>query len=442
MQITVESTGGLERKMTVVLDGAPIEREFERQLREKARSARLKGFRPGKAPLKEVRRRFGQSLLMDVAVASMKSSFRDAVQQEELQLANAPNFEIDAPLPKPNFTFSATFEVLPEIELGDLSRVRIERPQATVTDADVDAMIETLRAARRQWRPVQRPAQAGDRVTFDLLPSGGEAFDGAGLSLIVDQPFAMPGVAEAVAGTAVGETRRVASKFPEFAADAALRGQEAEFDLTVKEVAQGSLPPLDDAFFAALGVAEGGEERFRQEVRDDLEARLAAAIRAEVRRQALEQIVELHEFDAPRSLIEREIATMGQSLSQQLGARIAAPGDAPELDAALRREAERRVRCGLLLSAIIQRQGLQPDADKVRERVEEIARGYAQPERVAQACYADAKLIGQVESAALEEQAIEHVLDAADVQNVARSCQEVIGGQPPRRGEGADAGAA
>lgn len=413
--------------MTVVLDAAPLEEVFEQKLREAARNVRLNGFRPGKTPLKEVRRRFGPSLRMDAAMASVESGFREALSQENLNPAGTPRFEVEPPQPNQPLTFTATFEVLPDIELGDLSQIRIEREEASVTEADVDAMIEKLRSDRRDWRPVERAAAEGDKVTFDLMPRGEEKFDGAGLALVVGRPFVMPGVADAAAGMAAGATKRVASEFPQFVADASLRGKAGEFELTVTEVAEGILPALDEAFFAALGIAEGGEERFRKEVRDDLESRLAAATRNAVRRQAVERIVNLHDFDAPRVLVEREAAALRQRFPW-----LAEAGEegASEREAAIARQAERRVRASLLVNAIVERQGLMADAAKVRERVEEIARGFEHPEEVVNAYYRDDDLLAQVESATLEEQVVEHVLSVADVQTVARSYQEVMDGRP------------
>lgn len=438
MQVTLENTGNLERRMTVVLDAAPIEEAFEQKLRDAARNVRLNGFRPGKTPLKEVRRRFGPSLRMDAAMESMESGFREALNRESLDLAGTPQFDVEAPRPNQPLTFTATFEVLPEIELGDLSQIRIERDEATVTDADVDAMIEKLRHDRRDWQPVERAAKEEDRVTFDLIPRGEERFDGAGLALVVGRPFVMPGVAEAAAGMAAGEAKRVQSEFPQFVADEALRGKAGEFDLTVKEVAEGIVPPLDEAFFAALGITEGGEERFRQEVRDDLESRLAAAIRGAARRQAVEALVNLHDFDAPKVLVEREAAAVRQRFPW-----LAEAGEegASERAAAINRQAERRVRASLLVNAIVERQGLMADAAKVRTRIEEIARGFEHPEEVVNAYYSDDDLLAQLESATLEEQVVEHVLSVADVQTVTRSYREVMGGGPGTAPEAAAADA-
>lgn len=431
MQVTVESTGALGRRMTVVLPAPPIEEAFEQKLAERARSVRMNGFRPGKTPIKEVRRRFGKALRMETAMASMEAGFHEALREQALNLASTPAFEMGELKANADLEFTATFEVFPEITLADFSQVRVERPAAVVTDADVDDMVETLRANHQTWHPVERPAQKGDRVTADLVPCVNAEFKGDDIVFMVEEAFPMPGIADASNGMSAGETKRVASAFPEFMADESLRGQAADFDLTVKVVAEARLPALDDEFFATLGVTEGGEARFRDEVRADLETRLAAATRGAVRGQVLGQLVTLHEFDLPKALVARESEALGATLEQRLGGRQGEPS--AELQDVIKRQAEQRVRTGLLVNAIVEGEGMSPDAAKVRERVEEIARGYEHPEQVVNAYYRDDGLLGQVESAVLEDQVVERVLAVAQVETVERSYQEVLNPPTPTR---------
>ena len=435
MQVTVENTSALERRMTVVLPASPIEEAFEHKLAERARNVRMNGFRPGKTPIKEVRRRFGKALRMETAMASMEAGFHEALREQALNLASTPAFELGEVKANADLKFTATFEVFPEIALGDFSQLRVEQPAATVTDADVDGMVETLRANNKTWHPVERPAQKEDRVTADLVPRVDAEFKGDDVVFVVEEAFPMPAIADAAAGMSAGETKRVASAFPEFMADESLRGQAADFDLTVKVVAEARLPALDEAFFAALGVTEGGEARFRDEVRADLQTRLAAATRGAVRTQVLGQLVAMHEFELPQALVKRESEALGATLEQRLGGRQGEPS--AELQDVLKRQAEQRVRTGLLVNAIVEREGMTPDAAKVRERVEEIARGYEHPEQVVNAYYRDDGLLGQMESAVLEDQVVERVLAVAQVETVERSYQEVL--NPPAPAPAGDA---
>ena len=453
MQISVENTGGLERRMHVRLDPEPFEEEFGRRLRETARTVRLNGFRPGKIPVKEVRRRFGTSIRAEVAVALMQSSFHDALQQEQLDPAGTPTFDPGDLEAADGFEFTATFEILPQIELGDLARVQVKRPEAEVTDTDVDAMVDRLRKGRTTWSAVERPAREGDRITADLAQCGDGDGDGdfhhEGMSFMAGGDFFFPNVTDAALGMASGETKRITSRFPDAMADEALRGTESEFDLTVREIAEGQVPDLDDAFFASFGVGGAGagteigegsegsegtesrEEAFRAEVRKDMGGRLTATIRTQVATQVMEQMVDLHTFDIPRCLVEERLGQIRSELPQLFGA----DGESPEPpEAAMeiaRREAEKSIREMLLTRAVIEREGLTVDAGKVRGRIEELASSYENPEQVVNWYYSQDTLLQRVESDVLREQVVDYVLSVADVAAVPSSHDDVMAGQAP-----------
>lgn len=458
MQVSVENTGGLERRMHVRLDPEPFEEEFARRLRETARTVRLNGFRPGKIPVKEVRRRFGTSIRAEVAVGLMQSSFQDALNQERLHPAGTPTFDPGDLEAADGFEFTATFEVLPEIELGDLSRVQVKRPEADVTDTDVDAMVDRLRKGRTTWSAVERPAREGDRITADLAQrgkgggeggeeEGGEGgFHHEGMSFVAGGDFFFPNVTDAALGMTAGETKRITSTFPDAMADEALRGSESEFDLTVREIAEGRVPDLDDAFFASFGVggaAEGSEtgedsegtqsseEAFRAEVRKDMGGRLTVAIRTQVATQVMEQMADLHTFEIPKCLVEERLGQIRSELPQLFGA----DGESPEPpEAAMeiaRREAEKSIREMLLTRAVIEREGLTVDAAKVRGRIEELASSYENPEQVVNWYYSQDTLLQRVESDVLREQVVDYVLSVAEVAAVPSSHDDVMSGQTP-----------
>ena len=353
MQVSVENTGALERRLRIQLGPEPLEEELGRRLRETARTVRLNGFRPGKAPVKEVRRRFGKSIRAEVAAELMQSSFHDALESEQLRPAGMPQFEppdLEAP---EGLAFTATFEVLPDIELADLAQVKVRRPEAEVTPADLDAMVERLREGRKTWSAVDRPARNGDRVSADLAQCDGE-FQHEGVTFVAGGEFFFPNVAEAAVEMTAGATKRVTSTFPEVMVDEALRGREAEFDLTVREVSEGHLPDLDDAFFASFDVAEGGEEAFREAVKKDMDGRLSAAIRTQVADQVFERVADLHVFDVPNCLVRERVAQIHAELPQLFGAA-GESRDPPEamLEVA-RREAEKTIRQDLLIRAIVE----------------------------------------------------------------------------------------
>ena len=444
MQVSVENTGGLEHRMHIRLDPEPFEQEFGKRLRETARTVRLNGFRPGKIPIKEVRRRFGTSIRAEVAVGLMQSSFHDALHQEHLHPAGTPTFDPGDLEAEDGFQFTATFEVFPEIELGDLSRLQVKRPEAEVTDADVDAMVDRLRKGRTTWSAVERPAREGDRVTADLAQCGDGDFRHEGMSFVAGDDFFFPNVADAVLGMAAGDTKRIASTFPEAMADESLRGTESEFDLTVREIAEGQVPELDDAFFASFEVGaggEGGEEAFRAAVRKDMDGRLTAAIRGRLASQVMGQMVDLHAFEVPRCLVEERLGQIRSELPQLFGA----DGDSPEPPAAAmeiaRREAEQSIREMLLTRAVIEREGLTVDGGTVRERIEELASSYENPEQVVNWYYSQDSLLQRVESDVLREQVVDYVLSVADVATVPSSHDDVMAVQPTADGPaGADGG--
>ena len=455
MQVSVENTGGLEHRMHIRLDPEPFEEEFGKRLRETARTVRLNGFRPGKIPVKEVRRRFGTSIRAEVAVALMQSSFHEALLQEQLQPAGTPTFDPGDLEAADGFQFTATFEVFPEIELGDLSGVQVKRPEAEVTDTDIDAMVDRLRKGRTTWSAVARPAREGDRITADLAQCGDGDFHHEGMSFIAGDEFFFPNVADAALGMDAGETKRITSTFPDAMADETLRGSESEFDLTVREIAEGQLPDLDEAFFASFEVGAGasaasgeraedsegddsesddseksGEEAFRAEVRKDMGGRLAATIRAQVATQVMEQMVDLHTFEIPNCLVEERLGQIRSELPQLFGA----DGDSPAPPAAAmeiaRREAEKSIREMLLTRAVIEREGLTVDAGRVRGRIEELASSYENPEQVVNWYYSQDTLLQRVESDVLREQVVDYVLSVADVAAVPSSHDDVMAGQP------------
>ena len=428
MQVSVENTGALERKVRIQLEPEPFEEEYGRRLRKTAREVRLNGFRPGKAPVKEVRRRFGRSIRAEVAAELMQSSFQDALQQERLHPAGTPLFDAPDLESTEGLEFTATFEVLPDIELADLAQVKVRRPEAEVTADDLDAMVDRLREGRTTWSAVERPVRKGDRVSADLAECDGE-FRHEGLSFIAGDEFFFPNVAEAALDMAAGDTKRITSTFPAVMADEALRGKEAEFDLMVREVAEGHVPDLDDAFFAAFDVREGGEEAFREAVKKDMDGRLSTAIGTQLADQVLAGLVDLHAFDVPNCLVEERLAQIRSELPQLFGAQ----GESQEPPAAAleiaQREAEKSIREVLLIRAVVDARGLTVDGARVRARIEQLAASYEHPEQVVNWYYSQDALLQRVESDVLKEQVVEHVLSVADVEDVPSSHDAVMAGR-------------
>ena len=425
--------------MHVRLDPEPVEEEFGRRLRKTARTVRLNGFRPGKAPVKEVRRRFGTSIRAEVAVEMMQSSFQEALQAEQLQPAGAPTLDPGDLESTEGLAFTATFEVLPDIEVADLAEVKISRPEAEVTAADVDAMVARLREGRTTWTAVERPAEAGDRIRADLAECGGGDFRHEGMSFVAGEEFFLPNVAEAALGMTRDETKRIVSTFPEAMADEDRRGKEAELDLTVREIEEGRVPDLDEAFFESFGVREGGEEAFREEVKKDMDGRLTNAIRGQLAEQVMARMLDLHAFDVPRCLVAEREQQIRSDLPRLFGME-GGPADLPDVALEMARgEAEKNVREMLLIRAVVERQGLTVDGTRVRAHIEQLAASYEHPEQVVNWYYSQDALLQRVESEVLKDQVVDYVLSVADVATVPSSHDAVMAGPPrtelPEKGE-------
>lgn len=432
LQVSLESTEGLRRRIKVTLPSRSYEDRVAERTRVVAREARVNGFRPGKMPVKEASRRFGASIRREVAADLMQESFFQAVERESFDIAGPPAFDPPDLSTATEFTFVATFEVMPEIKVADLSGIRVVRPEAEVTSDDIDEMIQTLRERNRKWERVDRPAEEGDLIAADFTVSvetpGDPRIPGKDAAFIVGGGSVLDEVDAAVRGMSAGETKKFSATVPEDSPEESLRGSELSFEVAVASVDAPELPELDDAFFGALGVKEGSEPAFRDEIRKDMQARLDAAIRQQTQEQVLEAIARIHDFALPEALVERERAQMSADLRQRVGL----PEQAENLERIadlVGTEAEKRVKTGLVMKAIVAQESLKLDANRLRERIEGIAERYEKPQEVIQAYYGDERLLQSVEQTTLTEQVIDHVAGLATVETVQSTFQDVISGK-------------
>ena len=441
IQVSQESAEGLRRRIKVTLPASDFHDRVAERTRVVAREARVNGFRPGKMPVKEASRRFGPSIRREVAADLMQESFIEAAERDALELAGPPSFELTDPATGGEFTFAATFEVMPEVELADLSGIRLVRPEAEVTQADIDQMIQVLREQRTRWESANRPAREGDLIAADFTVSGDSPRDpripGKDATFIVGDGRVLQGVDEAVRGMSAGEAKSFSATVPENFADESLRGEELAFEVTVASVEKPELPALDETFFEALGVTEGGEQAFREGIRKDMQARLEVGIRQRVQEQVLDALAEMHDFALPEALIERERTQMAADLRR----RMRLPPEARNLEGIeelVGAEAEKRVRIGLIMKAVMTRESLRLDAGKLRERIEGIAERYENPDEVLEAYYGDERLLQSVEQTTLTEQVIDHVTGLATVDTVQSTFQDVMSGKPAASGEASE----
>lgn len=433
MQVSIETTSGLERRMTIVVPSDAFEQQITERLKQAATRARLDGFRPGKVPLKEIRRRFGRSVRQEVAGELMQHSFVEAVQQEEVAPAASPSLEVLNMDPGDDFEFTATFEVFPQITLATFDAIEVRRPVATIDEADIDRMVDTLREQRKSWESVSRAAREGDQVTVDFVGTiDGETFEGGrgeDVRFVVGQGQMIEDFDQGVVGAEPGQAVAFDATFPEDYRAEALKGKTVHFEVTVKEVAEPRLPGLDAEFFEAFGVTEGGLEAFRAEIESNMQRELAGAVRGQIKRQVLDGLERIHEVQLPAAMVQREIEGLRRQMTQQM-AQYAQGGQMPTFpDDMFTEEAERRVKIGLIVNEVIESTGLEPDPDRVRARIEELAEPYGQPEQVINWYYGNEQQLNQVQMAVLEDQVVDQVLESAKLEELPSSYDDIVAGR-------------
>jgi trigger factor len=436
MQVSVEITSGLGRRLTIGVPAERVEAEVNARLEKASRTIRLKGFREGRVPMKVVRQRFGAGVRQEVLGEVMSQSFYEAVRQEDLRPAGQPTIEPRSLINGRDIEFTATFEVYPEIDLIDFAKLSIDKPLSSVEDADVDRMIEVLRNQQAAWEPAERAAADADRVNIDFLGRrDGEAFEGGtaqGSDLVLGSGRMVPGFEAGIVGMSAGETRMVAITMPESYHAEALKGAAVEFEITVNSVSARKQPELDDAFFARFGVSDGGMDAFRVEVRSNMERELRQALRNKLKGRVLEALLQRTEVEVPGSLVSQEIESLRRQAVRQFG------GDEARFDASMlpddmfRAQAERRVSLGLLLGEVIRRESLKADPARVRQMVEETASTYEEPQEVINWYYGNREQLATIEAVALEDQVIDLILGRAAVSESACSYEDALRADSPK----------
>jgi trigger factor len=427
MQVSVETTGALERRMEVSVPRERIEQAIDERLKRVGRTAKLKGFRPGKVPFKVVKQQFGAQVRQEVLSELMQSSFADAVTQEKLSPAAGPRIEPLSVAPDEDLRYRATFEVFPQIELKDAEGIAVVRPVAEVAEADVDAMVANLREQRPSFAVVERAAREGDRVTMDFegLVDGApfEGSKGDGVAVLLGGGRMLKDFEAGVTGLVAGDRREVRVPYPADYHNAALAGKTAIFDVHVKSVEEKRLPDLDDEFCRDYGVVEGGIEQLRREVRDNMERELADNVRARLKQQLLDALLKANPVEVPQSFVEGQVREMQIEAARRMGAT-----DASQLPAAdsFVEPARRRVALGLLIGELIKSRGIKLDRERVETRLADIAASYPDPDAVLKAYRQNADALRQVENLVLEDQAVELLLGQAKVTDRAATFKDVM----------------
>jgi trigger factor len=428
MQVSLSATGGLERRLEVAVPATEIANEVEQRLKQISRTARLKGFRPGKAPFAVVRKQFGEQVHAEVVSDLMRSSFAQALNQEKLKPAAGPRIEPIAMGPGTDLKYAAVFEVLPEIKVKAPDSVAVERPSASVTEPDVDAMIESMRRQRPVFTAVERGARDSDRVTLDyegrVEGKPFEGSEGTDVSIVVGARRSMPELEEGVKGAQAGEKRTITVAFPAEHPNKSLAGRTAELHLSIKRVEEQSLPAVDEEFCRAYGVEEGGIETLRLEVRSSMERELADVIRNRVRTQVMDALYRDNPMDVPRALIDEQVQQLQTDAARRMGAR-----DASQLPPRepFEEPARRRVALGLLMGQIVQAEGLKVDRERMQSRLNDLVVSYPNPDEARRAYLQSPDAMRQIESAVLEDQVLDWVLERARINERSMSFKELTG---------------
>ncbi len=431
MQVSVETTQGLERRLTITVPSEKVETEVKKRLQQLSKTQRIDGFRPGKVPVSIITKRFGPAVRQEVAGDLMQRNYIEAIVSEKINPAGAPTFAPKSLEEGKDLEFVATFEVFPEVEVQGLDKIKIEKPVVEVTDADLDNMLETLRKQHATWKESDAAAGEKDRVTIDFVGTiDGEEFEGGkaeGFPLELGQGRMIPGFEDGIAGKKAGEEVVADVTFPEEYHAENLKGKAAQFTITVKKVEVQELPELNDEFVTLFGITEGGVDALKEEVKKNMSRELNQAVKAKVKEQAIEGLLANNEIDVPKSLIDQEIDALRQQAAQRFGGNAQ---NMPQLPAELfQDQAVKRVKTGLLLGEVIKAGEIKADEAKVIELIETVASAYEDPSEVVEYYKANEQLMQQMRNVALEEQAVEAILEKADVTDVAKAFDDIMNPQ-------------
>jgi trigger factor len=428
MQVSVETTGTLERKMTVAVPAERVDQEVKKRLQSLSRTVNLPGFRPGKVPAKVVENKYGSKVRQEVMDEVTRSSFYEALTAEKLQPAGMPIFE-----PKPvdeseSIEFTATFEVFPEVELASFDGVSVEKPAAEIAESDIDSMIDKMRRQRVEWEEVTRDAQLEDQLVVDFVGSvDGENFaggEGENVTLVLGSSSFIPGFEDQLVGCSKGDETTVNVTFPDPYQAAELAGKEAEFAVTIKSVSEAKLPEVNEDFAKNFGI--DSLEDLRGELSKSMQYELDQAIKGKTKQAVMDMLFEKNSLELPKSLVDDEIDALMNQMKANLSKQ-GVPVEGLDLDGKMYEDqARRRVTLSLLISEIVKSNGLKASPEKIRETVETVASTYDTPDEVVKWYYAERERLGQIESVVLEEMVVDWVLGKIEVDEQATTFEALM----------------
>jgi trigger factor len=427
MQVSVESISKLERRMQVQVPAERVSKEIDARLKNLSRTARLNGFRPGKAPIKVIRQQFGMQVHREVIGELLQSSFAEAVTEKQLSPAGNPRIEPQSMDEGQDLTYIATFEVFPEVALRPMDSLELERVTAEVTETDIDAMIERLRKQQMKYSPVSRAAATGDKVTLDFVGkiddvefAGGK---GENIAIVLGEGRMLPDLEQGLVGAAPGEHRDIRVNFPADYRATELAGKAAIFSTQIKTVDEPTLPELDEEFCASFGVTEGGIPKLREDVAANMRRELDQNLRNRNKTAVMEKLYQANPIDVPNALLESQIRDMQVDAMRRTGAKDVsqAPPREPLVE-----PARRRVALGLIFNEVIRRENLVLDPKRSNARLDEMVGAYGDAAALKRAYLQNPDAMRQVESLALEDQVVDWILAHAKVRETVSTFKEVM----------------
>jgi len=439
MQVSIESSTGLERQLKIGVPADTIEQEVTARLQKATKTVSIKGFRKGKVPLRVVKQHYGKGVRQEVIGEVINSSFYKAIQQEDLRPVGQPRIDDLNDVEGKDLEFMAIFEVYPEVELAALTKVKISRPASELVETDVETMIEVLRNQQAKFEVADKAAEDGDQLNIDFVGTAkGEEFAGGSADaqdLVLGSDQMIPGFEAGLIGVKAGDETVLKLKFPKDYQSDDLKGKAVVFSVKVNTVANKELPELNDEFFKLYGVEEGGEAKFREDIQANMERELRNAIRTKVKNRIMNQLFELNKVELPAALVTNEITNLKQQMVQQFGG-----GQEIDLsmlpDDMFKEKAERRAALGVIVSELVKVEEITPDEVQVRARIDEIASTYEQPKEVVDYYYSKPELLSSVEAVVLEDQVTELVLAKARVKEEVLSYEDAVKPDPEPGSEG------
>jgi trigger factor len=442
MQVTTEVVSGLECRLSVTIDNEQINTQFEARLKKVAKTAKINGFRQGKVPMSRIRSDYGMGIRQDVINDLIRDTLFEAIRQENINAVGLPNVE-SAELTDTGLVYKAIVEVYPDVTVSGLDALAIERKVTQINDADVDTMIDNLRKQRQTFKTTKGMAKKDDQATFDFEGSiDGENFEGGSaqdFKLVLGSNRMIPGFEDGIMGMKAGEEKIIDVTFPADYQAEHLAGKVAQFKINVKLVERPQLPEIDEEFLKVFGIEDGGIDKLKADVRNNMEREVKNSLRVQNKQAAFEAVLNANEIAVPKAMVAEEIGRQRDAMLQQFAQQF---GGAQKFDANMlpddlfREQSERAVRLGVLISALIKGANLTVDQDRVKALIEETAQSYEDPAEVIEYYTNDKQQRTQVEAVVLEDQALEHILAAATVTDKALTYQELLAAQQQAQQQG------